>query len=59
MFKKSRRKIVVSIMTILVVVWVGMLSMIYAFSYIEMTKQNERMLKAHIDMYNLPPAAFS
>lgn len=56
MFKKSRRKIVVSIMTILVVVWVGMLSMIYAFSYIEMTKQNERMLKAHIDMYNLPPA---
>lgn len=56
MFKKSRRKIVVSIMAILVAVWVGMLSMIYAFSYIEMKRQNERMLKAHIDMYNLPPA---
>lgn len=54
MFKKSRRKIVVAIMSILVILWVGTLGIIYASSYFEMTKQNEQMLKVHADMYNLP-----
>lgn len=54
MFKKSRRKIVAAIMTILVLLWVGTLGVIYASSYFEMTKQNELMLKAHAEMYNLP-----
>ncbi len=51
MFKKTRRKIVASIMSILVLVWVGTLGIIYTSSYLEMTEQNRRMLKAHSDMF--------
>ena len=54
MFKQSRRKIVVAIMSILVLLWVGTLSVIYASSYFEMTKQNQEMLQAHAEMYVLP-----
>ena len=54
MFKKSRRKIVAAIMSILVVLWVGTLGVIYASSYFEMTKQNQEMLQAHAEMYVLP-----
>lgn len=54
MFKQSRRKIVAAIMSILVLLWVGTLSVIYASSYFEMSKQNEQMLKAHAEMYSLP-----
>ena len=53
MFKKSRRKIVAAIMSILVLLWVGTLGVIYASSYFEMTKQNEQMLKIHAEMYTL------
>lgn len=62
MFKKSRRKIVAAIMAVLVSLWVGTLGIIYASSYIEMSKRNEVMLTAHAEMYtlsqpfdNLPP----
>ena len=54
MFKKSRRKIVAAIMSILVLLWVGTLSVIYASSYFEMSKQNQEMLQAHAEMYVLP-----
>ncbi len=54
MFKKSRRKIVVAIMSILVLLWVGTLGVIYATSYFEVSKQNEQMLLAHAQMYSLP-----
>lgn len=54
MFKKSRRKIVAAIMSILVLLWMGTLGVIYASSYFEMSKQNEQMLKVHAEMYNLP-----
>ena len=54
MFKKSRRKIVAAIMSILVLLWVGTLGVIYASSYFEMTKQNQEMLQAHAEMYVLP-----
>ena len=54
MFKKSRRKIVAAIMSILVLLWVGTLGIIYASSYFEMKSQNEQMLKAHAEMYVLP-----
>jgi len=54
MFKKSRRKIVASIMSILVLLWVGTLSVIYASSYFEMKKQNEQLLQTHAQMYTLP-----
>lgn len=53
MFKKSRRKIVAAIMSILVLLWVGTLCVIYASSYFEMEKQNEQMLQAHAEMYTL------
>jgi len=57
MFKKSRRKIVAAIMTILVSLWVGTLGVIYASSYLEMKSQNEQMLKVHAEMYTLNKAA--
>ena len=53
MFKKSRRKIVAAIMSVLVVLWVGTLGVIYASSYIEMTRRNEVMMSAHAEMYTL------
>ncbi len=51
MFKQSRRRIVASIMCILVLLWVGTLGVIYASSYVDMLEQNEQMLKAHAEMY--------
>lgn len=54
MFKKSRRKIVAAIMSILVLLWVGTLGVIYASSYFEMAKQNHEMLQAHAETYVLP-----
>lgn len=56
MFKKSRRKIVAAIMSILVLLWVGTLGVIYASSYFEMSKQNREMLQVHAEMYSLPNA---
>lgn len=53
MFKKSRRKIVASIMSVLVVLWVGTLGVIYACSYFEMEKQNRGMLREHALRYTL------
>lgn len=53
MFKKSRRKIVAAIMSILVLLWVGTLGVIYASSYFEMKSRNEQLLKFHADMYTL------
>lgn len=59
MFKKSKRKIVASIMTVLVVLWTGTLAVIYASSYFEMSKQNRGMLSEHAEQYSLSqrPAA--
>lgn len=53
MFKKTRRKIIITIMSVLVLLWAGTLSVIYATSYIEMSKQNQKMLYAHAEMYRL------
>lgn len=53
MFKKSRIKIVVSIMSVLVLLWVGTLAVIYGSSYFDMSRQNRAMLKEHADMYTL------
>ena len=41
-------------MSVLVLLWVGTLGVIYASSYFEMSKQNQEMLQAHAQMYNLP-----
>lgn len=51
MFKKTRRKIVLTIMAILVLIWVGTLGFIYISSYFEMSDRNERMLQEHVEMY--------
>lgn len=53
MFKKTRRKIVVAIMSVLILLWIGTLSIIYVSSYFEMSEENKQMLMAHVDMYNL------
>ncbi len=53
MFKKSRRKIVAVIMSVLVLMWAGTLGVIYASSYIEMSKRNDVMMTAHAEMYML------
>ena len=56
MFKKSRKKIVAAIMSVLVLLWVGTLGIIYASSYFEMKAQNQQMLRSYTQMYNLPNA---
>ena len=53
MFKKSRRKIVAAIMSVLVLLWVGTLGVIYASSYIEMSRLNETMMTLHAETYTL------
>lgn len=53
MFKKTRRKIVGLIMIIVVLLWVGMLAVIYGSSYLDVTQQNRQMLETHAAMYRL------
>lgn len=53
MFKKSRRKIVAAIMSVLVSLWIATLGIIYTSSYIEMSERNHSMVKTHAQMYNL------
>ena len=54
MFKRTRRKIVAAIMTILVLLWGGTLGLIYASSYSEMIRHNREMLRERAEMYELP-----
>ena len=51
MFKKSRRKIVASIMTVLVLLWSGTLGVIYGSSYCEVSARNREMLSRHAQLY--------
>jgi len=53
MFKKSRKKIVVAIMSILTLLWVGTLCVIYISSYFEVATTNREMLKEHAEHYML------
>ena len=53
MFKKSRRKIVASIMTILVCLFLGTLGVIYASSYFEVSTSNKEMLERYAELYSL------
>lgn len=53
MFKKSRRKIVAAIMSVLVLLWAGTLALIYASSYFEMAERNQGILLEHADRYVL------
>ena len=54
MFKKTRKKIVVVIMMILVLMWMGTLGLIYASSYSEMLRHNKEVLAEETRIYELP-----
>lgn len=49
MFKKAKKKIVISILSILVAVLVGTLVLIYISSYISATNQNYKVLENHVE----------
>lgn len=53
MFKKSKRKIIATIMSVLVCLFLGTLVVIYISSYIEVTNTNFDMLERHAHMYVL------
>lgn len=53
MFKKSRRKIVASIMAVLVLLWIGTLCVIYACSYYDVLNRNRTMLERYVKQYRL------
>ncbi len=53
MFRKSRKKIVAAIMSILTLLWVGTLCVIYISSYFEVITTNREMLKEHAEQYML------
>lgn len=54
MFKKSRRKIVAAIMSVLALLFLGTLVVIYASSYLEVSATNYSMLERHTQLYVLP-----
>lgn len=53
MFKKSRRKIVAAIMSILVLLFLGTLAIIYGSSYFEVSETNYEMLQRYAQLYYL------
>ena len=53
MFKKSQRRIVATIMSILVCLFLGTLAVIYTSSYFEVANTNFDMLERHTQMYVL------
>ncbi len=53
MFKKTRRKIILSIMGALILLFAAALSVIMAASYREMQQKNADMLERYVDLYYL------
>ncbi len=53
MFKKTRRKIVVSILSVLILLLFGTFAVIYFASYVEMTNENQKMLRQYVDEYTM------
>lgn len=53
MFKKSRRKIILSIMAALILVLAGTLGIIYGSSLYEMSGTNGEMLERYVELYSL------
>lgn len=51
MFKKSRRKIVAAIMSVLILLFMGTLCVIYVSSYITVFQKNQEMLKRYAQAY--------
>lgn len=50
---KSRRKIVLAILSVLVLLVFGTLCTIYLASYVEMTRENRALLEQYVDSYTL------
>jgi len=53
MFKKSKRKIVAAIMSVLALLYLGTLSVIYISSYFEVSNSNHKMLERYAELYSL------
>ena len=53
MFKRSRRKIVAAILSVLVLLLLGTFGIIYLASYAEMTRENRRLLEQYVESYTL------
>lgn len=53
MFKKSRKRIVAAIMSVLVLLFLGTLTVIYMSSYFEMRYDNLKMMERHAQSYVL------
>ena len=54
LFKRSKRKIVAAILSVLVLLLAGTLCVIYAASYIDMTNENQEMLRQYVQSYVAP-----
>ena len=55
MFKKSKRKIIATIMTVLTVLWIVTLGIILVISNIAVSTTNLEMLEEYVGMYSLVP----
>lgn len=53
MFHKTRRKVVATIMGLLMILWIGTLCVIYASSYYEVYQRNIEMLSQHATFYSM------
>lgn len=53
MFKKSRRKIVAAILSVLILLLLGTFVVIYFSSYVDMTNENQEMLRQYVNEYTL------
>lgn len=53
MFRKSRKKIVAAIMSILVVLLIGTLGIIYVTSYADVYRKNQEMLERYVSEYSI------
>lgn len=54
MFKKSRRKIVITILAVMLLLLSGTFCVIYLASYVDMTNENRELLKEYAASYSLP-----
>lgn len=55
MFRRSRKRIVSAIMSVLVLLWVGTLCVIYTSSYLEVSERNRKMLEQYVALYSIEP----
>lgn len=54
MFKRSRRRIVAAILSVLVLLLFGTFCVIYLASYVDMTNENRQLLSQYVNEYFLP-----